>query len=227
MQRNYDLDSPYSIGSKDYRTLKKHIDNVFPTGPGSILELGSGTSTFQLARDYPATRLYSLESDRAIQEKNQHEVSKKEAHSTVSIIYAPIRLQMYQGVFLCYDFSGLPHDSIFDVLIVDGPVERLYPKGRESALYFLFDRLHVGALIALDDYHRETAERAVRNWLNVFADTLETVESTSSFVVLRKVGHQTNARNLGLGPIVKSYWTVLVVALLRMRSALSRVLRRR
>lgn len=54
----YDLDGLWSIGNSDYRLLTSYIED----DPNNlILELGSGQSTFQLADDFPESKVISLE----------------------------------------------------------------------------------------------------------------------------------------------------------------------
>lgn len=182
------LDGPYGIGLTDYRTLTACLRDAFgASGPRTILELGSGQSTLQLADDYPDATILSLENLLEIGIENAKQLQQAGANNA-SILQAPVRTRLIGGgVYPTYSLKNLPDGFLCDVLIVDGPVERLYPLGREAALYELFDVLSVDGIVALDDYHRPSAKMAVLRWQTMYAGCLEIVEETSSFVVLRKV----------------------------------------
>lgn len=179
------LDKPWSIGSGDYMTLKSHVQTK---AVSKIVELGSGQSTFQLQKDFPRALLYSLESDPVIRVENDRELAV--AHEArARVMFSRVTLSFKRGAaFVTYDFQVLKDVSLIDVLVIDGPVERLYPMGREASLYFLFEKLSIGAVIGLDDYHRLSAKAAVKNWLSVFGKSLELREETDSFAVLVKTG---------------------------------------
>lgn len=189
----WDLDSPWAMGSDDYNLLKQHI---FGEGPKTIVELGSGNSTFQFACDFPDSSVISLENGALYVTENGDKLRAMGICNT-QIMYAPILFQTFcGGGYMTYDASSLPEDITIDCLLVDGPVEAKYPLGREASLYILFDKLSVGAIIGLDDYHRDSARKTVKNWLSVFGDSLSLVEETASFAVLRKTAvcnrpHQT------------------------------------
>jgi hypothetical protein len=152
--------------------------------------LGSGESSFQLARDFPNSILLSLESDKHLALENRRELKKIRTDYS-DVIFSGLKFYAFKGcLFYTYDFSDLKlslRNSAIDCLIIDGPVESLYPMGREAALYCLFDFLSVGAVIGIDDYHRKTAQTAVRSWLSTFHGSLEVEKETESFAVLRKV----------------------------------------
>jgi hypothetical protein len=179
----WDLDQPWCIGIEDYKTLTNYIDS---SSFSLILELGSGLSTFQLAEDFPHIRILSLENDYKIREKN-NQILQSNGKDYAQILFAPIKKSICQGaIFETYDFKTLKHNSQIDLLIVDGPVEKKFPLGREASLYFLFDKLAIGAVIGLDDYHRSSAKATVNNWLTTFGNSIAIEEETSSFIVLRK-----------------------------------------
>lgn len=184
-QRNikWDLDQPWCIGIEDYKTLTNYIDS---SSFNLIVELGSGLSTFQLAEDFPNVKILSLENNSKIMEEN-NQTLKSNGKDYAQILFAPIKKSICQGaIFETYDFKTLKNNSQIDLLIVDGPVEKEFPLGREASLYFLFDKLAIGAVIGLDDYHRSSAKATVNNWLTVFGNSIAIEEETSSFIVLRK-----------------------------------------
>lgn len=206
----WDLDQPWCLGIEDYKTLIKHLDS---NKLNLIVELGSGLSTFQLAEDFPNTKIFSLENDPKIREDNNQTLKSNGKHSA-QILLAPIKKSICKGaIFETYDFKVLKKYSHIDLLIVDGPVEKKFPLGREASLYFLFDQLAIGAVIGLDDYHRDSAKATVKNWLTFFDKSLSIEEETSSFVVLRKQS-EFPKYNFNLRLALRSY-RVLIAPFLR------------
>ena len=190
-KQKWNLDAPWCLGSEDYTTLVKHTGH---RNVRQILELGSGQSTFQLAQDFTDAELCSLENDPTFWQKTNNALSQN-GFSNACVMLASIRAQLWKGgLFMTYDMSVVRNILPIDLLVVDGPVERLFPIGREAALYLLFDKCVPGAVIGLDDYHRESAKTAVKNWLVTFGDSLTLVEETASFAVLRKVSECTHPK---------------------------------
>lgn len=219
------LDGPYGMGLADYHTLTRNLRAVFGTcGPRRILELGSGQSTLQLSDDYPDATIYSLENLPEIAKENSDQLRRAGANNA-SILYAPVRTRVIGGgIYPTYSLEKLPHGFSCDVLIVDGPVERLYPLGREAALYVLFDALSVGGIIALDDYHRSSAKTTVRHWQAVYADSLKEVEVTPSFAVLRKVSERPRGFSLVPGALT-SYGVLIKSKFVNVRRRISSALK--
>ena len=182
--KKLDLDAPWCIGSEDYATLVKHTSGQKIK---QILELGSGQSSLQLAKDFPMANLLSFESDIKFTEKARESLLQN-GISNAKIEHVPIKPHLWKGgVFMTYDMSIIKDINPIDLLIVDGPVERLFPLGREASLYLLFDKCAQNCLIGVDDYHRKSGHDSVNNWLYTFGDSLSIVEKTATFAVLRKV----------------------------------------
>jgi hypothetical protein len=219
----WNLDAPWSMGSEDYRTLLRYLDTNMS---GLIVELGSGESTFQFAEDFAHATIVALENEPGIREQNDA-ILRYRGHKTASVVFAPVRIQHWGlAVFSTYDFGSLLGSAPIDLLVVDGPVERLFPMGREAALYFLFNKLAVGGVIALDDYHRRSAKVAVANWLAMFMESLIIEEETASFAVLRKVS-ACSSISLPLQLILRSYGLQVRSLTRRGRRALSQLIRGR
>lgn len=181
---NAKLDAPWAIGSANYATLIKHVDSSVR----NIVELGSGESTSQLARDYPDSEILSFDNHASFAKQTRTKLSSA-GFKNARVLVRNIRMQLWNGgIFRTYDLSDVDSLPGIDVLLIDGPSERQFPRGREAGLYLLFAHCEVGALIALDDYHRESAQSAVKNWLTVFgSENLQVVETTERFAILRKV----------------------------------------
>jgi len=222
---SWNLDAPWAMGSGDYRTLYGYLDQIRPR---TIVELGSGQSTFQLAHDFSEAVLLSLENDFTLSQDHNRRLAVLGMHRA-NVIYSPIRLQFRKGgLYFVYDTKNLmkflDDESKIDCLLVDGPVEAMYPLGREASLYFLFDRLAVGAVLALDDYHRDSAKQTVQKWLATFGDSLVLREETDSFAVLQKSA-ECECPVYTLALAMRSYATVPRTAARTLRRAMSNRLR--
>ncbi|MBC2601188.1 class I SAM-dependent methyltransferase [Puniceicoccus vermicola] len=203
-QNNYwNLDGPYSMGRQDYTLFVKHIGN-----PTNILELGSGESTCQIAEDFPASTVTSVESHPEYFESSRNTLLKhKIDNAEVRLI--PIGVTRWKGMTLTtYRLGNLNRKESYDALLVDGPVESVFPRAREYSLYLLWDSLKVGASIGLDDYHRETSKHCAGNWLRIYGGSLELVESTSTFAVFRKNKHSDDV-NIKFHDLLDSYRTYI------------------
>lgn len=217
------LDAPWAMGSEDYRTLLRAVNQ---RTQGVVLELGSGKSTLMLAKDLPEASLRSLENDR-IYQRETAELLRRAGYSSACVMLSQIRMQFCKGApFVTYDFDEAAIKGGIVILLIDGPVERLYPMGREAALYFLFDRLSIGCVVALDDYHRASSKEAVSNWRLVFGKSILVLDETESFVVLKKVGH-SRRKILPLGVLVRSYWRFCIGLVRRTRRLVSSALIRK
>ncbi|MDZ7736207.1 MAG: hypothetical protein U5P41_08980 [Gammaproteobacteria bacterium] len=189
----------------------KYVNDLYGTRNCviTILELGSGPSTIQLAEDYPKANIYSLENDTNILSQNNNKLLQSEQENA-TVLYAPIKTKLILGgVFQTYTLKNIPKDISFDVIIIDGPVERLYPFGREAALYQLFDRLSVGCIIGLDDCHRKSAKGAVKHWKVMYGDAIDIIEETESFIVLKKC-HDSPPLSIFVPEIYNSYISCFV-----------------
>lgn len=199
----WDLDAAYAMGSDDYSLLKEYV----PSDAKVIVELGSGESSCQIAHDFPQAKLYSLESLEPYQRRTR-DLLKRHGLQNAEVLLAPIHIQRWQGgIYRTYDFAGLDQAPSIDILLIDGPVESLFPQGREAALYLLFERCRAGAIIGLDDFHRPSAKAAVKSWIETFGNSIEILRETDSFIVLRKAEDCRRPRQ-DLGRRIESFCNV-------------------
>lgn len=200
-----DLNAPFAIGTKNYKILKDSLlEENKEAAPLTLLELGTGASTFHLANDLDKVKIFSLESDPRFFSKYNKEIAESGLTEKVTIRHCPVTMQfIHFGLYESYH-KRCAANTYFDAIIIDGPTERIYPFGREAALYLFFDLLNCGALIFLDDYHRPSARRAVSNWLTTYGKNALSVEiENDSFIVLRKSNSTYSARPRP--PIIRTY----------------------
>jgi predicted O-methyltransferase YrrM len=139
--------------------------------PSTIVELGSGLSTLYLSRciaERPGPVLYSLEHSLEYVESTRQLLESHEAGDGIHLIHAPLVDTDVGGrTFSWYQLpESLP--SEIDMLIVDGPPGDTEPLARLPAVACLIERLRPGAIIVLDDAHREDEREIASSWVRDF-----------------------------------------------------------
>lgn len=157
--------------------------------PSTIVELGSGLSTLYLSRaaDQPSSVIYSLEHAIEYLEATRHLLEAHDATENVQLIHAPLVDTDIGGrTYSWYSLSDhLP--ATIDLLLVDGPPGSSGPLARLPALERLVDRLQPGAVIVLDDTHRDDEREIARSWIRDF-DLRRHHSLTPRQVVLERTG---------------------------------------
>lgn len=142
------------------------------TGPVTVLECGSGTSTLVLAlllrRRGQGGRVVALESDERFAEETRAHLRRHGVDGLASVVSAPLRPVPLAagGTTPWYDLAGLPADlGPVDLLFVDGPWGGTAEHARYPALPELGHRLAPGALVVLDDTSRRQEKEIVERWV--------------------------------------------------------------
>ena len=181
------IDGAWALGEEKFGII---ADLMESRGVRRFLEFGSGASTLHFSLRLPSTSITSVESKREflkITEGYLEELGKSE----VDLVHAPL---------------GWRRDDAFDAVLVDGPVEAETVRGREGALYACFDVLRPGAIIFLDDYHRDGSKKMVRNWLRSYGSALELLASPHEDLAILEKKSQSPARTMpGLAPVLDNY----------------------
>lgn len=205
------LDTPWALGEKKYNLILKALDN---RRVEKIVEFGSGTSTVRLAQDYPRAEIVSFEHDRKFQQETTN-LLKRFKVSNACIHYRPLKVAcFFPRLFLTYSLQENMLPRNLDFSLIDGPVERQTLRGREAVLYLIFPFLRVGALIALDDYHRKSEQAVVRNWLATYKNGLGVIQEYEDLVILEKTAHQLPTRFPGVS-VLKDNWSITGILAIR------------
>ncbi len=136
-------------------------------GRERIVECGSGLSTIAIGR-LLAQRdegfLHSLEHDSRWLADTAARLELEGADERVELHEAPLCRQRFGEWYDERAIAALP-DRV-DLLLVDGPPAHVHPSGeaRYPALPALSERLADGALVILDDIHREGERRILERW---------------------------------------------------------------
>lgn len=139
--------------------------------PSTIVELGSGLSTLYLSRcvsERLGPIVYSLEHALEYLESTRQLLDMHGATDDVRLIHAPlVDTPMGGRTFSWYQLPDRLPDEI-GLLIVDGPPGGTGKLARLPAVGCLIERLQPGAVIVLDDAHREDEREIARVWVRDF-----------------------------------------------------------
>lgn len=139
--------------------------------PSTIVELGSGLSTLYLSRcvaEQPGSVVYSVEHAMQFLAGTRKLLEAHDATENVQLIHAPLVDTDIDGRKYSWYSVGDRLPATIDMLLVDGPPGTTGPLARLPALERLIDRLRPGAVIVLDDAHREEEREIVRSWVRDF-----------------------------------------------------------
>ena len=164
--------------------------------PKVVVELGCGASTIlvgRLLQQLGAGRVYALQHERSSAVETRRQIEAAGLAAVAEVLDAPLAGRQvddrqYRWYSIPEAVSGL--DSI-DLLIVDGPPQRIDPTGlpRYPALPFFAHRLSDGAVVFVDDAKRPAEMETVRLWLELVpgweAQWVPTVRGT--FVLTRRL----------------------------------------
>ncbi|HTW17954.1 MAG TPA: class I SAM-dependent methyltransferase [Nocardioides sp.] len=140
------------------------------TGPVTVVECGSGTSTLflglALQQRGDGSRVVALESDAAFAEETRGHLARAGVAEIATVVHAPLveREHTPGDHRLWFDTSGLPDLDGIDLLFVDGPVGGSTHEARYPAYPFFADLLRDGATVVLDDTDRPDERSIVEKW---------------------------------------------------------------
>jgi predicted O-methyltransferase YrrM len=143
----------------------------------SIVECGSGVSTLLIARTLKSLgrgHVYAIEHDDAWASFVTRMLQANGVGDVGTVIRAPLSEGKIDGQPTSWYDAAAVRDAlasveVVDVLIVDGPPEKSGHLARAAALPFFEDRLCAGALILVDDLHRQDETEMVSHWTERYA----------------------------------------------------------
>ncbi len=153
-------------------TLLDLVDEVERrTGPVTILECGSGTSTLflslVLAHRGQGGRVVALEADAGFAEETRGHLRRYGVEGVGTVVDAPlVPHRLADGSTQpWFDLTGLPDLEPVDLLFVDGPVGDTSHQARYPAIQLVGDRLAPGACVVLDDTNRPDERAILDRWV--------------------------------------------------------------
>jgi predicted O-methyltransferase YrrM len=174
------------LGTIIYTAIKRHQPNL-------VVELGSGVSSIiggYCLKEIRDARLVSFEHDESCANVSKNNIIMHGLDDIVQLKYAPLKQMQFQDKrYLWYDISSVEFDRPIDILIVDGPPQRLCKNARFPALPMLIDHLSRDALIIIDDASRTYEKRMISEWLSMYPDFgYKKYETEKGTVILKRGG---------------------------------------
>jgi len=153
------------VASADF--LRVLVQHILEEKPKFVLELGSGVSSYVIAKALQKNgggHLYSLDHQLEFAEKTKKKLIECEVEKFVTVIHAPLVPLEFQGTqYRWYSIEDLP-DQRFDLVVVDGPPETTNPLARYPALPVLHGRLSDRFAMFLDDAGRTDEIEMLARW---------------------------------------------------------------
>ena len=141
------------------------LDLAKSTKPTRILDLGSGMSTFVLAKSAPQAKIISIDNSEEYAGKTRKLL---DSHGITNVDLRVAPLMPHASGVDWYDLSKLGDISNIDLLFIDGPPGSKNPKARHPALAECLSKLNPRAIIVIDDAGRD----GERDMANDFAKAL-------------------------------------------------------
>lgn len=151
--------------------------------PKRILELGGGASTIWMAylTEGMGTEIVSIDHLEEYSAATAASVRLHGFSSRVECRIAPLEPVAVDGQeWRWYSPEAFQDVEEVDLLLVDGPPEATGASARYPALPLLIDKLASGAVVVLDDTHRDTEQRILSSWEILSDGKLSIVESNVS-----------------------------------------------
>jgi predicted O-methyltransferase YrrM len=181
------------------------VDTVTELRPRTVVELGSGTSTFLLAllaRAGTPERILSVDHDALYLGRTAERLAEAGLDDRVELVHAPLRQVTVDGVTSnWYDVDVVPTPDSVDLLLVDGPPCTFGATVRHPALGWYVDRLPPEGVVLLDDADRPGEREILRSWRADHDEFVVTVLPTEKGTA---VVHRRGRRPAFLGPPVES-----------------------
>ncbi len=149
----------------------------------SILELGTGASTFFIASLIKNKNLnvefISVDHDYDFLKKTERNLQLVSLDKFCKLVYAPLSYYVInEKEWLWYNIDNFKENlkNHIDILIIDGPPYTTQNLARYPAIPILKKYLSPDAIILLDDYFRDDEQLIVKKWLPILKNaTLETL----------------------------------------------------
>ncbi len=153
--------------------LRLLVRLTYENKPKTIVELGSGVSTFvlgQTCQKLGQGRIISLDHHLGYAEVTRQSLSDQGLAEIAEVVHAPLTKQKFGSEeYQWYDLSAMPETDGIDLLIVDGPPGKLGKLARYPALPAFAHKLNDGAIVVLDDSNRRGEKAIAARWRAEFS----------------------------------------------------------
>jgi len=164
---------PWSAFSIRPSALVNILNDLFLNNRSTIVECGSGISTFYIARllKQNGGHLYTIEHERQWCDMMSHRLQKEGLDRLVTLIYAPLQAtDLAIDNIPWYDTNAiekqLSKETKIDLLLVDGPpaYEEHLKYSRYPAVPYFLPQLSEEYAIVLDDVNRGGEREVLSQW---------------------------------------------------------------
>ncbi len=162
--------------------------------PTTVAELGGGVSTvitgYYFAQNEGEGVINAFDHHPLFAELARKQIEMHQMIDVATVFDAPLKPVRLAGeAWNWYDTHAFDKLSNVDFLTIDGPPQQDNPNrmARYPALPVLFDKLNSGAIILMDDTHREDETNIVERWLTEFDIVkVNEVDNQKGAVILQK-----------------------------------------
>jgi hypothetical protein len=167
---------PFTRWAISPSTISHVLNDILFNSRRNIIEFGSGSSTFYIAKLIKRLNLninfISIESDEGWKLKCEKLLNEYDLNNSVKIILAPVKkisnVYSINDNSLWYDTDILKkclnYNEPFDLVLIDGPWGGLCPYSRFPAIPFLKSNLDDNSTIFLDDTYRSDENKIANLW---------------------------------------------------------------
>lgn len=159
--------------------------------PAVIVDLGSGVSTLvsgYVLEQLGQGKVFGLDHEPAFGAKTRKEIANHQLETWAQVIDAPLSpITIHGQTWQWYQQEAFSLPGPIDLLIVDGPPDRLQDLSRYPALPFLMNRMSPNAVVLVDDAYSSVEKAMVSRWLQEYPEfTAEVIDCEKGAVVLRR-----------------------------------------
>lgn len=152
--------------------LRVIASHVLRERPQVVVEASSGTSTVIIARCLQMNgsgRVVALEHDPLYAQRTREVIVEHGLEEFAEVIHAPlVKHRIGDEEFPWYDTHALQDVGMIDLVVVDGPPDRVCTLARYPAVPLLRDRMATGARVLLDDGARNDERVSAQRWASEF-----------------------------------------------------------
>jgi predicted O-methyltransferase YrrM len=170
------------------------LDTIAQSKPANILDLGGGVSTlvagYASEKYVPSAKIVALEHDAAYVPQIVGYISEHGLEKNAQVIHVPLTTVAISGhATPWYDLSKISARlPSVDLLIVDGPPERLGSQARYPAVPLLYPKLSQQAVILVDDAASPEMRVIIKRWQEEYPDLVaQSYPAEKGAVLLRRV----------------------------------------
>lgn len=150
--------------------LAAMIDIVQEHKPETIVEIGSGVSTLvngYLLEQLGEGKVFSLDHEAEFGNKTTENIINHNLTEYAEVVIAPLKEYKLKGKsWKWYDLGVLLEKiSTIDLLIIDGPPEKIQKNARYPAIPLLIEKLSPNAVILVDDCIRKEDLNTTQMWI--------------------------------------------------------------